>query len=464
MSRSHTKFLLNKIGVYPNKKLGQSFLCDQNISQWIVKNLNANKEDHVVEVGAGLGSLSRFLVGEVKHLTLIEKDKKLAKFLQEQFFIKSFDTNIFENKFDQGDVDVFHEDAMNFDLRKFYKYNSVKFIGNLPYSVTSDILRNFLEKPSPFNEAIIMLQREVCKRICAKENSKEISSLSLAIQVDWDVKLIKLVKPNVFFPKPEIISGVLHLKKKSPEKVQIHNRKLFKSLINKSFSQRRKQIKNLIGVDADKLKTYFDKLELKDTVRAEEISLNKWIELTNLVDEDYESNKLEFNSTKNELLQVVDKDDNKIGGEERHIIHQKNLLHRAVHIFVKNKSNEIYLQKRTYLKDMMPLKWDSSASGHVNVDESYKDAAIRELDEELGVKCNESDLKFICNIDACEENGWEFVSLYEIEHKSKMKINDFEIEFVLPFSVEFIKSWIDENSTNLANGFVKCFQEYVKSL
>ncbi len=126
-----------------------------------------------------------------------------------------------------------------------------------------------------------------------------------------------------------------------------------------------------------------------------------------------------------EYLDVVDENNNVIGKETRANIHKQQLFHRAVHIIVLNSKGEMFIQKRSHLKDSYPKHWDVSAAGHLNVGESYEDAAIRELEEELGVKGVE--LSFVGDIKGCPETDYEFIRIYKCIYDSEMNINPDEI-------------------------------------
>ena len=150
---------LEEAGVRPNRQLGQNFLCDPNLARWITDQLMPQAEDAVVEVGPGTGALSSMLVGRVRRLILIEFDSRLAAWLKERFK-------------DEPSVEVHHADAARFDPRVLWKHRPLKFLGNLPYSSGGAIMRNFLNRPHPFERAVIMLQKEVIDR-GAKEVQKE---------------------------------------------------------------------------------------------------------------------------------------------------------------------------------------------------------------------------------------------------------------------------------------------------
>jgi len=142
MNQSEIKDVLDDKGVIPSKKLGQNFLVDANVSRWIVDQLLPTKEDIVLEVGPGTGSLTEHIVGRVKHVILVEFDARLAEFHKDKWS-------------DRDDVEVHHCDAARFDTCKLYKYGPIKFLGNLPYSSGGAIMRNLMKKPTMITRSVL---------------------------------------------------------------------------------------------------------------------------------------------------------------------------------------------------------------------------------------------------------------------------------------------------------------------
>jgi len=193
MTHSEVREALNQYEVIPSKKLGQNFLCDQNVAEWIVDQLEIQPEDTVIEVGPGTGALTEFVIPIAKRVILIEFDARLAERLQTIFS-------------DTAHVTVHHVDAVRFDVRDLYPLGPIKFLGNLPYSSGGAILRNFLQRPSLVTKAVVMLQKEFIDRIVAKPKTKDYGILSLRMQAEWDSKPIKTVPPEAFYPRPQIDS------------------------------------------------------------------------------------------------------------------------------------------------------------------------------------------------------------------------------------------------------------------
>src|SRR5262245_61901179 len=165
LSEIHTT--LKEIGVSPVKTLGQNFLHDQNLARWIVDQAQISPEDYVVEVGPGLGALTRFILEKGVRVLAIEKDARLAKFLR--------------SRFDNERLEIFNIDALKFDPRVLFAYRRVKLIGNLPYNISSPLLLKFVEYPSPISFCVLTLQKEMAMRLSASPCTHDYGSLTFGI-------------------------------------------------------------------------------------------------------------------------------------------------------------------------------------------------------------------------------------------------------------------------------------------
>src|SRR6202011_1498244 len=192
---------------------------------------------------------------------------------------------------------------------------------------------------------------------------------------------------------------------------------LFEKLIRRGFSQRRKQVRKLLREHLPDWENATVALGLNPKARAEELSLRQWIALTNHV---APAGPAKPEPTQEERFAVVDASDQILGTASRADVHGNNLLHRAVHILIFNKTGEVYLQKRSPYKDRHPLLWDSSAAGHVDAGEEYDDAARRELKEELEIDIG---LEKVLKLPASERTGQEFIWLYRGQHTGALQFN-----------------------------------------
>lgn len=436
---------LDKLKLQPSKNLGQNFLTDPEVAKWIVRQLGARAEDTVIEIGPGLGALTEHLVDSVGRLILIEVDGRLAGDLEARYA-------------ERTNVEILHADATQLDLRPFFKYGPLKVIGNLPYSSGTEIVRHFLENPSPVESAVFMLQTEVAARMGAAPGKKSYGVLSLRIQSGWRTKIVRELTPEPFYPQPTVGSAVMVVEKRAPDELPVFDRRLFDRLIRQGFAQRRKQLKKLLPAPpAGGWTDVCAAVDEAETVRGEALTLEKWITLTNFFD----PHPLKDNAqSADEIFDVVDETNTVIAQVPRGEVHAKGLRHRAVHIFVLNKHGEIFLQKRSHLKDACAGLWDSSAAGHLDAGESYADCAVRELEEELGVS---AEMRQMGEIAACEATGWEFVELFEADHNGPFTWPASEISGGRFFSVSIIQEWIEKNSKDFAPGFVVCMKLWLQN-
>ncbi len=426
----------------PKKSLGQNFLCDATLARWIADQIGPDDTDVVMEIGPGLGALTEHLVSRPRRLILVEKDTQLAAALTEKFAGRE-------------EVRLVHDDASRMDLRPFYLDGGVRVIGNLPYSMGGEIMKRVLTQPTPVTRAVFMLQKEVCDRLSARCGDDAYGGLSLIVQKDWDVKLLRVVPPDVFKPRPKVDSAVILLTPRMPGSLPVFDRAWFDKLVRIGFSQRRKQMKNLMPEAPGGWSALVEKLGVPPTVRAEELSLEQWVAVARWYEQRHETDR---GQKATEMFDVVNERNEVTGQKPRGEVHAKGLLHRAVHVFVFNKRGDVYLQKRSHLKDVHPLVWDSSAAGHLDVSESYAACALREIQEELGIQVASTNKA--AEVPATERTGWEFVELHTTDHNGPMRFAPDEIEIGEWFSPEMVDDWISARPADFASGFIQCWHAW----
>src|SRR5205807_3341248 len=184
MKLSEMTEILRAIRVSPVKSLGQNFLHDKNLARWIIDQAALTPQDYVVEIGPGLGALTETALATGARVLAIEKDGRLANFLRERFR--------------NAELEVLHADALKFDPRTLYAHKRVKLIGNLPYYASSQILLKFLRYPSPILLWLLMLQKELARRLTASAASSDYGALTLQIQLHYRVDYLRTVAPSVF--------------------------------------------------------------------------------------------------------------------------------------------------------------------------------------------------------------------------------------------------------------------------
>ena len=439
---SELQTLLQRFDLTPSRKLGQSFLVDENISGWVAAQLQAGPEDTVIEVGPGFGALTEHLAGKVGRLVLIERDGRLAEFLRERYGPMG--------------AEVVHADATQYDVRPLFLEGGVKLIGNLPYSAGNEILRCFLDAPSPVTDAVVMVQKEVGDRFVAEPRSKNYGVLSLMLRERWHATTLKTIGPVPFHPRPAVDSTILRFDRRPVTELPLHSPEVFANTVKRGFSQRRKQLHNNLPVDRERAVEIFELMGLKASVRAEELCLEQWVTASNLVDP-HPCADLPPSAT--ELLDVVNEKDEVIEQLPRGEIHERKLLHRAVHVFLQNKKGEIYLQLRSHLKDTHAGKWDSSASGHVDPGESYLACAEREMWEEVWVR-PKGEIRKLVRIEASPATDEEFIEVFLAEPEGKIRVHHKEVDSGRYFSLEQIDQWVSKRPEEFATGFITCYRTW----
>lgn len=436
---------LAELGTQPTRSLGQNFLHDQNLAEWMVAQLDIQPNETWIELGPGLGALTEFAVRRSSSGLLIEKDGRLAGFLRGRY----------------PQLEIVHGDAAEFDVRQLFARGPVKVFGNLPYYVSSQILFQFTAEPSPVCALSFTLQKELAERLSAQPRTKAYGALTLIIGRRWRVKYLRTLPPTVFTPEPKVDSAVILLTPRERGEFPECDGARFVTMIKQGFSQRRKQLrKMLISYGLDWAKTCAA-LGVEETVRAEELSLAQWITLTNIATIHHGATDVMVDDgalaqdVHGEIFDVVDENDEVKHQASRHEVHLKNWRHRAVHIFVFDKHGQLFLQKRSRWKDRHPLTWDSSAAGHVNTGQTYEETAGRELQEELGV---EAPVELLGGLPASFNTGWEFVRLYRAMSDGPFRLHPAEIESGAFFSLAQIEHWIEARPADFAPGFVECWK------
>lgn len=260
--------LSSKYSLNPSKKYGQNYLIDESVIENIISVSELQKKDTVVEVGPGFGVLTLPLVEKAGEVISFEIEKKLQPYWEEK--LKQH-KNL---KFVWGNV--------LYELPKIELASGYKVVANLPYQITSAVIRLFLEtNPGP-EVMVLMVQKEVAERICAKAG--DMSLLSVAVQVYADAKMEFVVPRTCFWPSPEVDSAVITLKKKAAQTIDED----FFKVVRAGFAARRKLlVKNLESVigkrNKERLKSIFSEMHLLPTVRAQELSVEKWKELVSKI-------------------------------------------------------------------------------------------------------------------------------------------------------------------------------------
>ncbi|OGN01261.1 MAG: ribosomal RNA small subunit methyltransferase A [Candidatus Yanofskybacteria bacterium RIFCSPLOWO2_02_FULL_43_10] len=266
--------------LFPKKSLGQNFLINQGILDKIIQAVEVEPEDIIIEVGPGTGNLTEKLAKKADQVIAIEKDRRLIELLKEKFK----DSNIEIVEGDALEVDIGNLLLSSISLAYGRKVN-YKVVGNIPYYITSNLLRTIFEKwPKP-KLIVLTVQKEVAKRIVAKP--PDMNLLALSVQFYSSPEIIGYVSKGSFRPMPKVDSAIIKLTPHATQHAIEETERFFK-LIKAGFSGKRKQlINNLVknfGIMRENLLKIFEKTGLEPDIRAENLSLNQWIELSKFME------------------------------------------------------------------------------------------------------------------------------------------------------------------------------------
>lgn len=270
MNLKEIKDICQIYNIVPTKSKGQNFLFDENVVEKIVDSASLTKKDIVLEIGPGLGVLTDYLVERASQVVAVELDKKLVGFLHKKY------ESINNLKIVEGDV-------LKLDLDTLDLPTPYKIVANLPYNITSNFIRTFLEAKNPPTEMIIMIQKEVAQRIIAQVG--DMSLLSLAVQFYAEPQILFTVGRGSFWPAPKVDSAVISLKlKKQPA---FNDPKLFFKLAKIGFSAKRKQLHNNLAngfhLTSDEVKSLIKNVGLDERIRAQDLEIGDWIKLIKLL-------------------------------------------------------------------------------------------------------------------------------------------------------------------------------------
>lgn len=274
MKDIQTQELVKKYNFKFTKSLGQNFLTDESVPHDIVNGAEVNKDDLVIEIGPGVGTLTTQLLNRAKRVIAIELDDKLIPILQEELG-------------DNPNFQLIHNDALKVDFEQLIgEEKHVKLVANLPYYVTTPIIVNLLKNKYNFKSLTIMIQKEVAERMDAEPNCKEYGSLSLLVQYYCDTKIIRKVAPSSFMPRPKVESIVIRLDRLEEPRVKVKDENLMFEIIRNSFNMRRKTLWNGVknmGVDKEDLMKAFEEAGVDPKRRGETLSLEEFARLSDCI-------------------------------------------------------------------------------------------------------------------------------------------------------------------------------------
>lgn len=281
---TNTIAVLNRYGFSFQKKFGQNFLIDENVVEKIVRDAGVTKDDFVLEIGPGIGTMTQILCENAREVVAVEIDDKLIPILMEDTL------SWYDN------VTVIHEDILKLDIVKLANERNggkpIKVVANLPYYITTPIIMGLFESHVPLDSITIMVQKEVADRMQVGPGTKDYGALSLAVQYYAKPQILLNVPASCFMPRPNVDSAVIQLTRYEKPPVEVANEHLMFRLIRASFNQRRKTMTNSVGnspelsVSKEQMAAALEKCGLSATVRGEALTLAQFAELANVLSED----------------------------------------------------------------------------------------------------------------------------------------------------------------------------------
>ncbi|MGN0154510.1 MAG: 16S rRNA (adenine(1518)-N(6)/adenine(1519)-N(6))-dimethyltransferase RsmA [Lachnospiraceae bacterium] len=258
------------------KKFGQNFLIDGHVLDKIIAAAGVTKEDVVLEIGPGFGTMTQYLAEAAREVIAVEIDKTLIPILQET--LKDYDN-----------ITLINEDILKVDIAALVEEKNggkpIKVVANLPYYITTPIIMGLFESHVPLENITVMVQKEVAARMQAGPGTKDYGALSLAVQFYAQPYIVANVPPNCFIPRPNVGSAVIRLTKWKNPPIRVKDEKFMFSLIRASFNQRRKTLQNSlanggIGVTKEQIIYALEQMELSPTIRGEALTLEQFAQLS----------------------------------------------------------------------------------------------------------------------------------------------------------------------------------------
>lgn len=272
--------ILQKYQFVFQKKFGQNFLIDTHVLEKIMNAAQISKDDCVVEVGPGIGTMTQYLAERAGHVVAVEIDKALIPILSDT--LSAYDN-----------VEVINEDILKVDLNRLVQEKNggrpIKVVANLPYYITTPIIMGLFESHVPLQSITIMVQKEVADRMQVGPGTKDYGALSLAVQYYAKPEIIANVPPNCFMPRPNVGSAVIRLTRHETVPVQVEDEKLMFRLIRASFNQRRKTLANglnnspEIHLSKEVIQESIEELGVPVTIRGEALTLEQFAALSNII-------------------------------------------------------------------------------------------------------------------------------------------------------------------------------------
>lgn len=277
---TNTLAVINKYGFAFQKKFGQNFLIDSNVVEKIVREAGVTKDDFVLEIGPGIGTMTQILCENAREVAAVEIDKNLIPILEDTLS-------------EYNNVTVINEDILKVDINALAQEKNagkpIKVVANLPYYITTPIIMGLFESHVPIDSITIMVQKEVADRMQVGPGTKDYGALSLAVQYYAEPEIILTVPASCFMPRPNVDSAVIKLTRHETNPVNVDNEKLMFQIIRASFNQRRKTLANglnnssEIHLPKEVIAEAITELCGNPSIRGEALTLEQFADLSNII-------------------------------------------------------------------------------------------------------------------------------------------------------------------------------------
>ncbi len=273
-----TKFIMNKYNIVANKGYGQNFLIDEYTVNNIINKSGVCKDDLIIEIGPGLGTLTAPLLNNAGKVICIELDSKMVKILNERF-------HLYEN------FEIINNDILKINLKELLDKNSnfksAKVVANLPYYITTPIIMKLLEEKLNLTSITVMVQKEVAERLAERPGGKDTGAITYSINYYTNPKIILDVSKNCFIPSPKVDSSVLQLQVLEEPKITVSDENLFFKIIKSAFIQKRKTLINSLSntgiANKQSLENILNELGIDTRIRAEQLTLEEFGKITKYI-------------------------------------------------------------------------------------------------------------------------------------------------------------------------------------
>lgn len=277
---SNTIEVIQKYHFNFQKKYGQNFLVDSHVLERIIEESGITKDDCVLEIGPGIGTMTQYLAESAREVVAVEIDKALIPILKDT--LSSYDN-----------ITILNNDILKVDINRIVRERNngeaIKVVANLPYYITTPIIMGLFESKVPLKSITIMVQKEVADRMQVGPGTKDYGALSLAVQYYAKPEVVANVPPNCFIPRPNVGSAVIRLTRYEQPPVEVEDDQYMFKLIRASFNQRRKTLVNgllnagSLNITKEDILLALEKMELSPTVRGETLTLEQFAKLSNLL-------------------------------------------------------------------------------------------------------------------------------------------------------------------------------------